>query len=109
MPVEEGFYTIAEAAAALGISSNAIRTAIARGRLTTMSKVGKRLNRIAPEEVERYRRENLGQHGWVKRKKPGYVPDRVRAEYQRAYRERQRTPKYAEPELRTLSDAAPAN
>ena len=88
MSHEGGLYTVDEAAIALGISPSAIRTAIARGRLATAGKIGKRLNRIAPDEVERYRGESLGRHGWEKRKDPDYIPNRRRAEYQRAYRER---------------------
>lgn len=90
MPKEEGFYTIAEAAAVLGLTASAVRAAIANKRLATMDKIGARLNRLAVEEVERYQREQQNRRGWARRKAPGYTPDRSRADAQRAYRERRR-------------------
>jgi excisionase family DNA binding protein len=58
--------TVADAAQELGLSPHSVRYAIARGVLKVVPLDG-RTNLIPRAEVERYRREHLGQRG--KRKK----------------------------------------
>ena len=69
MPALENYLTVTEAAQELGITPRGLRTAIQEGRLkpVRLDKTS-RTNLISREEVERYRREHLGQRG--KRKKP---------------------------------------
>jgi excisionase family DNA binding protein len=59
--------TVAEAASELGIGPSGVRMAIAYGTLRPV-RIDRRTNMIERTEVERYRREHLGQRG--KRKKP---------------------------------------
>lgn len=89
MPVAQGFYTIEEAAAALGIAASTVRRAIQNGAIRA-SKIGGRLNAIAPVEVERYRQERLGRQGWDKRRAPEYRPSRG-AQWAKDYRARKAT------------------
>jgi excisionase family DNA binding protein len=58
--------TVADAAQELGLSPHSVRYAITRGVLQVVPLDG-RTNLIPRSEVERYRREHLGQRG--KRKK----------------------------------------
>ncbi len=67
-----GWFTLAEAAAQLGITSAALRGAAARKRIH-VQQINPRLNIITVAEVERYRREYLGHKGWDKRR--GRSPD----------------------------------
>lgn len=54
-------YTLEEAAAELGVTVYATRAAASRGRLRT-EKLGN-LRIVTKREIERYRRENLGNVG----------------------------------------------
>jgi len=60
--MEGTWYTTADAAQELGVSHEAVRNAVLRGALKAR-KVAPRLNMISAEELERYRRENLGRVG----------------------------------------------
>jgi Helix-turn-helix domain len=71
MPKIPGLYTTTEAAQELGLSPHSVRYAIGRGVLGVVE-LDKRTNLIPAAEVERYRREHLGQRG--KRKKPPATP-----------------------------------
>ena len=73
MPVKEGWLTTAEAAEVLGLSQGTVKLAITRG--TLKARKVSRINMIAPEDLEKYRREHLGKQGWDRRKEPGYEPD----------------------------------
>lgn len=66
MPTTADMFTITEAAAELGLSPSALRSAISYGSLRP-ARLDGRTNLIPRHEVERYRREHLGQRG--KRKK----------------------------------------
>ncbi len=88
MPREQGFYTVAEAAAALGLKEVSVRSAIRDGRLAA-TRVGARLLTIAPDELDRYRMTHLGGQGWDKRKNPNYQPSKM-AQWARDYRRRRK-------------------
>jgi len=96
---EQGFYTVAEAAAELGLQEVTIRSAIRNGTLTA-TRLGKRLLTIAPDEVDRYRLAHQGGQGWDKRKDPAYRPSKM-AQYAKERRRRKAikaTPVQATPE-----------
>lgn len=57
--MSETYITLAEAAERLGLSANTLRLQANRGSLK-VERIGKRLLVTTPDEVERYRRENLG-------------------------------------------------
>ncbi len=82
------FYTVKDAAQALGLAESTIRRAISRGVLPA-HKIGARLNVIEPADVERYRQERLGNQGWVWRRAPDYQPSRM-ALWARDYRARKK-------------------
>lgn len=82
------FYTVREAAQALGLAESTIRRAISRGTLAAQ-KIGQRLNIIDPTEVERYRQERLGTQGWAWRRAPDYHPS-PRAKWAKEYRARKK-------------------
>ena len=63
----QDFLTVAQAAEELGITPSGLRTAINEGRLTR-TLLHARTSLIPREEVERYRREHLGQRGKRKKK-----------------------------------------
>jgi len=84
------YYSTHEAADVLGLTHDGLRNAITRKKLAVLRRPDIRRNFIAEEELERYRQEHQGQHGWGERKEPGHVPSSGRAEYMRAYRERKR-------------------
>lgn len=84
------YYSTHEAADVLGLTHDGLRNAITRKKIAVLRRPDIRRNFIAEEEVERYRQEHQGQHGWDERKEPGHVPSSGRAEYMRAYRERKR-------------------
>ena len=84
------FLTVAQAAEELGITPSGLRTAINEGRLTR-TLLHKRTSLIAREDVERYRREHLGQRG--KRRQPtDALTDQQRKQhaYQQAYYQRKK-------------------
>jgi len=85
---EKPFYTVKEAAESLGLAEATIRRAISRGVLPSQKR-GARLNLIAPDDVERYRHERLGNQGWAKRRAPGYTPSEMALRV-RDYRARKR-------------------
>jgi excisionase family DNA binding protein len=64
--------TVADAAEELGLSPHSVRYAIARGVLKVLPLDG-RTNLIPRSEVERYRREHLGQRG-KRKKRPATAP-----------------------------------
>ena len=84
------YYTTNEAAHALGVQPNSLRTVVANGTIAVryIEELGRNL--IAADEVERYRIEHAGQKGWAARKDPDYRPTASRAAYFRAYRQRKR-------------------
>ncbi len=88
MPREQGFFTVAEAAAALGLKEISVRSAIRSGTLEA-TRVGARLLTIAPDELDRYRLTHLGGQGWDKRKDPDYQPSKM-AQWARDYRRRRK-------------------
>lgn len=88
MPIERNFFTPSEAASMLGITRSQIYRAIHDDTLKA-EKLSPRLVAIAPEEVERYRREHLGKRGWNARRQPIHEPSK-NALYMRDYRARKR-------------------
>lgn len=72
--MESELMDVHEVAEALGIQPGAVRDAVARGKLAVIRKggQGKRAGFLLfeREEVERYRRENLGRRGQYVRKQP---------------------------------------
>jgi excisionase family DNA binding protein len=82
--------TTAEAAQALGLTQPTIKLAIIRGKLKA-HRVS-RINMIAPEDLEEYRREHLGQQGWGKRREAGYEPDPKRKARRERLKARQQQP-----------------
>jgi excisionase family DNA binding protein len=69
MPALENYLTVTEAAQELGLTPWGVRTAIHEGRITPVRlDRTSRTNLIPREEVERYRREHLGQRGKRKKK-----------------------------------------
>jgi excisionase family DNA binding protein len=72
MPVHIEMLTVAEAAAELGISPTTIHRAVGNGTITPY-KLDARTYLIPRSEVERYRRDSLGQPG-KRKKKPAAEP-----------------------------------
>jgi excisionase family DNA binding protein len=74
MPALENYLTVTEAAQELGLTPWGLHTAIQEGRIkpVRLDKTS-RTNLIPREEVERYRREHLGQRG-KRKKKPATEP-----------------------------------
>jgi len=70
MSKERTLFTVAEAAAQLGISPETLRTAARVGKLAVI-RVNPRLNMVAPEAIEAYRRDHLGRVGRPSLKKKG--------------------------------------
>jgi len=68
MAEERTLFTTAEAAAMLGISPEAVRTAAWIGTLK-VEKINPRLNMVTREAIEAYRRDYLGRVGRPSRKK----------------------------------------
>jgi excisionase family DNA binding protein len=64
--------TVARAAEELGLSPVSVRRAVMRGALKVVPLDG-RTNLVARDEVERYRREHLGQRG-RRKKTPATEP-----------------------------------
>jgi len=93
MPREQGFYTVAEAAAALGLKEVSVRSAIRNGALKA-TRLGARLLTIAPDELDRYRLTHHGGQGWDKRKDPDYQPSKM-ARWARDYRRRRKAARAA--------------
>jgi hypothetical protein len=90
MPVKEGWLTTAETAEALGLSQGTVKLAITRG--TLKARKVSRINMIAPEDLEEYRREHLGKQGWDKRREVGYEPDPKRKARRERMKARQQQP-----------------
>jgi hypothetical protein len=68
MSEERTLFTTAEAAAMLGISPQAVRTAAWIGTLD-VERINPRLNMVTRAAIEAYRRDHLGQQGRPSRKK----------------------------------------
>jgi hypothetical protein len=82
--------SLAQAAQELGVTPDALRGAIARKALACV-RIDGRTNMLTREEIERYRRENLGRHG--KRMLPDEAlteQQRKQRHYQRAYYQRRK-------------------
>ena len=98
MPVGPDLFSVAEAAEQLGLSPSSVRYAVARGAIKAVA-LHPRLNAIHRTEIERYRREHLGQRG--KRKTP--LADalteqqRKRRAYQHAYYQRRKAAQQQQP------------
>lgn len=86
MPITPDLFTVAEAAAELGLTPASLRHAIMRGAIQVVA-IDKRTNAITRAEIERYRKENLGRRFG---RPPDYKPTTKAAEYARAYRERKK-------------------
>jgi hypothetical protein len=98
MPVN-GYYSTKEAAEILGLSHAAVKHAVWR-RAIQAEQIARR-HLIPLAEIERYRREVQGTHGWEKRKQPDYQPNEKQRQYQRAYYQRRKA-------ARTLPATEPA-
>ena len=72
MPVPSDMLTVAEAAAELGISPITIHRAVGNGTITP-ARLNRRTYLLPRSEVERYRRDSLGQPG-KRKKKPAAEP-----------------------------------
>jgi excisionase family DNA binding protein len=99
MPALENYLTVTEAAAELGLSASALRSAINYGSLrpVRLDKTS-RINLISREEVERYRREHLGRRG--KRMLPDEAlteQQRKQRTYQQAYYQRRQAARKQQP------------
>ncbi len=104
MPLRTDLLTVAEAAAALDVSPATITGAIRRGSLAAVPIDG-RTKAIAPDEVERYRRENRGRLF-------GHDPTAPRtkgAEYAHAYRQRKKLRDTAQTTAASTKDDARAD
>jgi excisionase family DNA binding protein len=88
MPIN-GYLTMREAAEELGVTPDTLRFAVRRG-LITPTRVHNRMNLVTREQVERYRREHLGQQG--KRPQPEGLTEQQRKQraYQQAYYQRRK-------------------
>src|SRR5437868_1280507 len=67
-----GYYTTAEAAQVLGLAAGSVRDAVRRGAICAEQIARRTL--IPAHELDRYRQEIQGTHGWQTRKEPGYRP-----------------------------------
>ncbi len=85
MPIRNDLLTIAEVALSLGVSPQSVNDSIRRGALAAVPIDG-RTKAVAPEEVERYRRENRGR---IFGHDPAAPPTKG-ALYARAYRARKK-------------------
>ena len=79
----ENYLTVKEAAAQLGLSAGALRSAINYGSLHVV-RLDARTNLIHRDEVARYKREHKGQRG--KRKQQGARYEEVRRLYREHYK-----------------------
>jgi hypothetical protein len=90
MPITPDLFTVTEAAAELGLSPSALRSAINYGSLHPI-RLDRRTNMLSREEIERYRREHLGQRG--KRPRPANAlteQQRKQCAYQQVYYQRRK-------------------
>lgn len=62
MEIDGTWYTTAQAADALGISHDTVRSAVRLGTLA-VTRINPRLNLISAEAIEHYRRDHLGKRG----------------------------------------------
>ena len=72
MSTKPDLVTVARAAEELGVSPDTVRSAIMRGHITP-ERLDGRTNLVPRTEIERYRRERLGQRG-KRKKKPATEP-----------------------------------
>ena len=99
MPALENYLTVTEAAAELGLSASALRSAINYGSLRTvrLDKTS-RTNLISREEVERYRREHKGRRGKrVQAADALTEQQRKQRAYQQAYYQRRKAARQQQP------------
>lgn len=68
-PITVASVTVAKAADMLGISENTVRDAIKRG-VIHVERISPRVNLVPLPEVEKYRRERLGQRGGYRGRRP---------------------------------------
>ena len=97
MPAFENYLTVKEAAAELGLSASALRSAINYGSLHVVRLDG-RTNLIHRDEVERYGREHQGRRG--KRMLPDEAlteQQRTQRAYQQAYYQRRKAARTQQP------------
>jgi excisionase family DNA binding protein len=97
MPVGPDLFSVAEAAEQLGLSPSSVRYAVSRGVLKAVA-LHPRLNAIHRSEIERYRREHLGQRG--KRMLPDEAltaQQRKQRHYQHAYYQRRKAARQQQP------------
>jgi hypothetical protein len=96
MSSAEELISLAAAAKELGITPDALRGAIARKVLTPV-RVDGRTNMLTRGEVERYKREHLGQRG--KRPQPEGLTEQQRKQrsYQQAYYQRRKAARQQQP------------
>jgi hypothetical protein len=89
--------SVAQAAEELGLTTSAVRNAIAYGSLRA-TRIDKRTNMIERGELERYRRENRGRRG--KRMQPPEAlteQQRKQRAYQQAYYQRRKATRKQQP------------
>ena len=97
MPVPPDMLTVAEAAAELGLSRTTIHRAVGNGTITPEPLNG-RTYLISREQVERYRRESLGNRGGRKRPDDKLTEqDRKQRAYQQAYYQRRKAARQQQP------------
>ena len=92
-----GHHTVAETAAELGITPNAVRDAVHRGTLAAITDAIPGRILIPTEEIERYRAEVQGTQGWSKRKQPDYTPNTKQRTYQQTYYQRRKAARKQQP------------
>jgi excisionase family DNA binding protein len=89
--------TVAEAAAELGISPTTIHRAVGNGTMTP-ERLNGRTYLIPRKQVERYRRDSLGQPGNRKRADEDLTEQqRKQRAYQRAYYQRRKAARQQQP------------
>ena len=94
MPIG-GYYTTKEAADILRLTQDGVQDAVRRGVLQVERLARRTL--IPAAEIERYRKEVQGTHGWEKRKQPGYTPNEKQRRYQQAYYQRRKAARHQQP------------
>jgi hypothetical protein len=97
MSAAQELVSLTQAAKELGITPDALRGAIARKALSPV-RIDGRTNMLTREEIERYRRENLGRRG--KRRLPDEAlteQQRKLRAYQQAYYQRRKAARQQQP------------
>jgi excisionase family DNA binding protein len=97
MPVPADMLTVAEAAAELGVSPTTIRRAVGNDRISPHTLNG-RTYLIPRSEVERYRRDSLGNRGGRRRPDDDLTEQqRKQRAYQQAYYQRRKAAREQQP------------